>query len=211
MGSVSAILTAAGASTRMGRLKPLLPWKGVTLIEHQVRCLTDAGCAEVVAVLGHRASDVSPYIRGPSARVAINTDYEHGKTNSIKAGLRAIDPGAGAILFLAVDQPRTAGIVSAVISSHLEKGAPITSPRHRGRGGHPLIFDASLKSELEAVSEGGHGILEVYERYRGLVNKVQVEDPIVRLDLNTPDEYRTAYEKYGVEQEGRVGAEWHGS
>ena len=197
MGSVSAILSAAGASTRMGRPKPLLPWKGVTLIEHQIRCLLDGGCDEVVAVLGHRSDEVSPYVHGPSARITVNPDHALGKTTSIKAGLRAIDPAAGAILFIAVDQPRTAEVVSAVIGSHLGHDALITSPRFRGRGGHPLIFDVSLKGELEAITEEGQGILEVYSRHRDQVNEVQIENSIVRLDVNTPEEYRTAFETYG--------------
>ena len=201
MPRVSAILSAAGASTRMGRPKPLLPWKGATLVERQVRCLTDAGCAEVVVVLGHRAGEVAPYVRGPSARFTVNPDYAQGKTTSIKAGLRAIAPDAGSILFLAVDQPRTPEVVSAVIRSHLESGALITSPRHRGRGGHPLIFDATLKSELEAITEEGQGILEVYRRHQAQVNKTHIDDPIVRLDLNTPHEYDKAYELYGAIRE----------
>ena len=49
--SVSAILTAAGGSTRMGRPKALLPWHGVTLIEYQIACLIEVGAAEVVVVV----------------------------------------------------------------------------------------------------------------------------------------------------------------
>ena len=198
MSSVSAILSAAGASTRMGRPKPLLPWRGVTLIEHQVRCLLNAGCDEVVAVLGHRAEEVSPYVRGQAARIAVNPDYAKGKTTSIKAGLRAIDPSASSILFLAVDQPRTAELVAAVVRSHQQQRALITSPRYRGHGGHPLVFDDSLKGELEAITEEGEGISEVYKRHRAEVNEVQMEDPIVRLDLNTPEAYKTAVERYGA-------------
>ena len=185
----------------MGRPKPLLPWKGVTLIESQVRCLLDAGCAEVVAVLGHRAEEVAPYVRGPLARVAVNPDYAQGKTTSIKAGLRAIDPAAGAVLFLAVDQPRTEDVVAAVIRSHQERGAPITSPRFKGHGGHPLVFDGSLRGELQAITEEGQGIHEVYQRHRDQVSEVLIDDPIVRLDLNTPEEYEAAYKTYGAERQ----------
>ena len=53
MGGVSAILTSAGESTRMGSPKPLLAWRGSTLIEYHIRTLLDSGVAEVVAVLGH--------------------------------------------------------------------------------------------------------------------------------------------------------------
>ena len=48
---ISAIVTAAGESTRMGRPKPLLQWQGVPLIRYQVDSLVAAGVDEVVVVL----------------------------------------------------------------------------------------------------------------------------------------------------------------
>ena len=54
----SGILTAAGYSSRMGSLKALLPWKGTTLIRHQVSALRDGGCREVVVVVGYRSQDI---------------------------------------------------------------------------------------------------------------------------------------------------------
>ena len=197
MGGVSAILTAAGESTRMGRPKPLLPWQGTTLVEYQVQSLTQAGAAEVVVVLGHESDAVAPYVKGPCSRWVLNPDYRLGRTSSIRAGLSAIDPDADAILLLGVDQPRTEKIVSAVIDAHARLGALITSPRYRGRGGHPLIFSASLKDELQSISEEGQGIRQVFDAHRGDVSEVEIDDSLVRLDLNTPEAYKAAKARYG--------------
>ena len=117
MALMSAILTAAGESTRMGRPKPLLSWHGVTLVQYQIAGLLDAGVAEVVVVLGHRHRAVTPYVQGPSVRYVVNPDYRQGKTTSIKTGLRHVDAGATGILLLAVDQPRPPGIIAAVIAA----------------------------------------------------------------------------------------------
>ena len=192
MGGVSAILTAAGESTRMGRPKALLPWLGATLLEYQIACLADGGAAEVVVVLGHEAQAIAPLVKCPTARHVVNPHYLLGKTTSIKAGLRSIDSEADAILLLAVDQPRTAKIVSSVIAAHLRAEALITSPRYQGRGGHPLIFSASLRGELEAISEENQGLREVFRAHRDQVTELCMDDPIVRLDLNTPEEYAEA-------------------
>lgn len=197
MAGVSAILTAAGESTRMGRPKPLLLWRGVTLIEHQIRCLLDGGASEVVVVLGHEANAVVPYVNGPSVRRVVNPDYRLGKTTSIKVGLKHIDPHADAILLLAVDQPRTSGIVSTVIQAHHQNDALITSPRYQGHGGHPLIFAASLKEELERISEENQGIREMFEAHSSEVFKLEIDDPIIRLDLNTPEAYEEAVRRFG--------------
>lgn len=198
MPGISAILTSAGESTRMGQLKPLLKWRGTTLVEYQLHSLLDAGVSEVVVVLGHRGREVQPYIREPGAIAVMNPDYRMGKTTSVKAGLRGIDPTADAVLLLAVDQPRTEAIVRTVIDAHTRAGALITSPRYQGHGGHPLVFSASLKGELQRISEDRQGIREVFQAHRDEVNELEIDDPMIRLDLNTRDEYAQALERYGA-------------
>ena len=198
MARVSAILTAAGESTRMGAPKPLLPWRGAILIEHQVACLLEGGCDEVIVVLGHAADQVAPFVRGDGVRAVVNSDYRLGKTTSIKAGLAHADPTAFAILLLAVDQPRTASIVGQVVRAHLDAGALITSPRYNGRGGHPLIFSAELRGELERITEENQGIREVFEAHRSDVLEVHLDDPMLRLDLNTPEAYDAAFARWGT-------------
>ena len=195
---ISAILTAAGESTRMGQPKALLPWGSTTLVEYQIACLAGSGVSDVLVVLGHQADEVTPRVRTTQARFVLNPLYKLGKTTSIKAGLREIDAGADAILLLAVDQPRTTEIISTVIRAHFERGALITSPRFHGRGGHPLIFSASLREELQKISEEREGIREVFRAHRHEVTEVELDDPIVTLDLNTREDYEQAQELFGA-------------
>ncbi len=131
-------------------------------------------------------------------RTVLNPDYLIGRTTSIKAGLAAVDPSVDAIVLLAVDQPRTPAIVSRMISTHLDEDALITAPRYEGRGGHPIVFASSLRGELEAISEEAEGIRAVFRKHRNEVNEVLVDDPMVRLDLNTLDDYERARVKYGA-------------
>ncbi len=182
----------------MGTPKPLLPWRGTTLVEHQVACLLDGECDEVVVVLGHAAGQVAPLVRGDGVRAVVNPDYRQGKTTSIKAGLAHADRSATAILLLAVDQPRTADIVRRVVRAHLEAGALITSPRYEGHGGHPLVFSAELRPELERITEENQGIREVFEAHRSDVLEVHLDDPMLRLDLNTPEAYEAAYGRWAT-------------
>ena len=198
MAGISAILTAAGESTRMGRPKPLLPWRGTTLIEHQVASLVEAGAGQVIVVLGHEAESVAPYIAGPGVEHFVNPHYREGKATSIKAGLRRVPPDAGGILLLAVDQPRTARAISALIQAHLRSDALITCPRFRGQGGHPRVFSSRLRDELERISEESEGIRAVFQAHRDEVNSVETDDPMVLLDLNTPEAYEAAKRRYGM-------------
>ena len=197
MASISAVLTAAGESTRMGEPKPLLAWRGATLLEHQLTCLLEGGVSEVVVVLGHQAAEVARYVKGPNVRWVVNGRYLDGKASSIKAGLTAISQDADAIVLLAVDQPRTSEIVSQVIRAHVENDAVITSPRYRGHGGHPLIFSARLRSELASITEDTLGVREIFRRHVDQVTEAPIDDPLVTLDLNTPEAYEEARALYG--------------
>ena len=196
MPGVSAVLTAAGESTRMGQPKPLLPWRGVTLIEYQVDSLSQAGVSQIVVVLGHESEAVARFMDERSARCVVNEDYRKGRSGSIKVGLAAVDADADALLFLGVDQPRTPDLISRVVEVHFRQDALITSPRHNGRGGHPLVFSMSLREELANTTEENQGIREVFRRHDGEVNEVEIDDPMIRLDLNTADDYENARALY---------------
>ncbi len=197
MPNVSAILTAAGESSRMGRPKALLPWRGTTLVEYQASSLLEGSASEVVVVVGHEHEAVAPHVAGAGVRYVINPHYALGKTTSIKAGLRELGPEVDDIMLLAVDQPRPPEIVAKVVDSHVGAGALVTSPRYRGRGGHPLIFSATLREELAAITEEGQGVRAVFRAHAAEVNEVHIDDPVVRLDLNTPEDYRRARARYG--------------
>ncbi len=198
MPHVSAILTAAGESSRMGRPKALLPWRGATLVEHQAASLLKGGAAEVVVVLGHEHETIAPHAVGDRVRCVVNPHYALGKSTSIKAGLFELGPEVTDVMLLAVDQPRPPEIVARVVDSHVSAGALITSPRYRGRGGHPLIFSAALREELAAIAEESQGVRAVFRAHAANVNEVHIDDPVIRLDLNTPEDYRRAKTRYGA-------------
>lgn len=194
---IVAVLTAAGLSSRMGRPKPLLEWRGRTIVEHQVSILLEGGASEVIVVLGHRSEEITPFVELTGASYVVNHQYREGRTSSIKAGLAAVPEQAEDILLIGVDQPRTAQIVKRVVDTHVAASALLTSPRLEGRGGHPLMFSARLLPELRLISEENQGLREVFERHRAEITEVHFDDPMVRLDLNTPELYESAYQKYG--------------
>lgn len=68
----------------------------------------------------------------------------------------------------------------------------LTCPRYAGRGGHPLVVDRSLRPELDAISEEGGGIRQVLRSHALRTNWVDVETPLARLDLDTPEASRKA-------------------
>ena len=205
----SAILLAAGVSRRMGTLKALLDWRGRFLIIHQIVALREAGADEVVVVLGHRADELQARIGVNSdvyalgnVRCVVNPDYAQGKTTSIKTGLRSIsaaDYSAGPILFLNVDQPRSAATVGRILQAHRNgNGALITIPTCNGKGGHPIAVSRALYGELLDITETTQGMRAVTERHKAATQRVELGAPELLWDVNTPEQYQAALAAAGL-------------
>lgn len=199
MPGVWAILLAAGESSRMGELKALLPWQGVTLLEHQLRSLLDAGVQQVVVVLGHDAERLKPIIEAvDGASWTLNPDYLQGKTTSLKTGVAALTgQDISDVLLLNVDQPRNADTVRTLLERHQASTFRITIPTHGGKGGHPILITAELLPELADIDEESQGLKAVVRRHADATERFEVNDPTLLWDLNTPEQYQQALKSKG--------------
>ncbi|MCH7733982.1 MAG: nucleotidyltransferase family protein [Chloroflexi bacterium] len=197
---ISAILLAAGESTRMGSPKPLLDWFGMPLVQSQIDSLLDAGVNSVFVVTGHRAYEVREAIKGNRVQTVVNPNYKEGKSTSVKAGLAALPDNIDAIVLLAVDQPRPSWLIKQVLDAHMARKAVISCPRYEGHGGHPLIFDVGLMLELDRISEHSHGVRAVMRNHSAEINWVETDSPVARLDMNTSDAYEAARDVYAANE-----------
>ncbi len=195
---VTAILTAAGLSSRMKEFKPLLQWRQTTLLEYQIMSLFDGGVDEVIVVAGYNYQKIKSYVNNTNASVVFNNRFADGRTTSIIEGLKFVPPATNAILILGVDQPRNSAIINNLINEHFCSGRLITYPSFQSRGGHPIIFSSVLKKELMLISEESTGLRLITEKYKDCKNKVEMKESLVQLDLNTIDEYRHAFLKWGT-------------
>jgi molybdenum cofactor cytidylyltransferase len=78
------------------------------------------------------------------------------------------------------------------LHQHWASSALITIPTYQGKGGHPIILEASLIDELLSIQEETLGLKAVTQRHQDRMQRVEVEDPEVLRDLNTPDQYQEA-------------------
>jgi CTP:molybdopterin cytidylyltransferase MocA len=107
--------------------------------------------------------------------------------------MAAIPADADAVLVLAVDQPRPAGLIRDLREAHEAVDALITAPAFGGRHGHPTIFARSLFSEMRDVTEETQGLRAVRHRHRIQTQVVEATTRTPLIDLNTPDEYQAAH------------------
>lgn len=109
-GQMSAILLAAGESTRLGRPKQLLPWEGSSLISSTIKKLAAAGCGRLIVVVGAYQSQVREQCIAPSdvqLDIVTNVDWNRGQASSLRAGIEyaLADKDIGATVIALCDQP----------------------------------------------------------------------------------------------------------
>lgn len=208
--SVAGVVLAAGASTRMGVPKPLVDAGGMTFAARLVDTLARGGCNPVVVVGASGAGAVADEVmRGPGVLV-VNPGGRGGQIGSLRAALEHLegqtDPPA-AFAFTPVDNPSVApATVRALLEAWRGSGASIVLPRYGDVRGHPVVADMRLAGEFRA---GGlpEGARTVVRRDPGRVLEVEVGDPGVADDLDTPERYRARFGGPHGSAGGAVG-EW---
>jgi molybdenum cofactor cytidylyltransferase len=192
---ISAIVLAAGASTRMGQAKAALPLgqTGETVVARVVRTLLEGGVPELVVVAGAHIDVVRAAMppHESRARVIEHPGWAHGQLSSLLAGLDAIDdPLLEAALVTLVDVPLVrASTVAGVIAAWRRTKAPIVRPANGDRHGHPVIFDRAVFGDLRAADRNT-GAKAVFAIHRDQIVNVEVDDAGAFEDIDTPEDYR---------------------
>lgn len=188
-----AIVLAAGASTRMGRPKALLPAGDRTFIRAILDTLRDGGAADAVVVIRDADDAVAAEVANAGfGRAVSNPRADEGQLSSLLAGLEAIDrPEVEAALVTLVDIPLvTAATVRLLLARAAASPAPILRAVHGGVHGHPVIFKRLLFEDLRRA-DPRLGAKEVLRR--SVVEDVEVADPGVVEDVDTPGDYRRLF------------------
>ena len=173
--TVAGIILAAGASRRMGRPKALLEYAGETFLARLTRLLGEH-CERVIVV----GAPDSPY-----AVDVVNPEPERGMLSSLQCGLRALPPEAEAVLWTLVDLPAVSAATIAALAG-ARPGDRLRIPRFQGRRGHPVWMHRSLELELFTESESAKNVIR---RHESETTYVDVDDPGVIMDADTPEEY----------------------
>src|SRR5580700_6740765 len=113
MGAPSAVILAAGRGTRMKSALPKVMHTvcGLPIVHFGVQAALDAGCEEVVVVVGHGREHVEAYLArafgaggARPARTAIQAE-PRGTGDAARAGVAALEGRNGTVLVLNGDVP----------------------------------------------------------------------------------------------------------
>jgi molybdenum cofactor cytidylyltransferase len=185
---VSGVVLAAGASTRMGTQKLLLPFGDEPLVRRTVRQVCAAGFDDVLVVLGSAHDATLAALEGLPVRHAVNLQAASGMGSSFRTAVEHLSDSAAAMFALA-DQPFVASQeYRAVLEAYLQHMPGIVSVRYGDVTAPPHLFEREFFPELAALQHGARSVLQRHLD-RTLVLSFP---PELLVDIDTPDDYELA-------------------
>jgi molybdenum cofactor cytidylyltransferase len=184
------ILLAAGASKRFGSDKVMHPLTGQTPVALTALARLRAAVPHVIAVVRPGATMLENLLSEAGATVILCANAEDGMGASLAAAVSASGDVAGWVIALA-DMPYIRPETISKIAAALAAGADIVAPVYRGERGHPVGIAARFRPQLLAL-RGDAGARSVLKEHAGLVKLIEVDDPGVCRDIDTPEDLRPA-------------------
>lgn len=196
--TISAVILAAGSSSRMGEPKQILGLGQSTILEHVIQLALKEDFAEVITVIGNEAQLIQDTIRieDPRFKWVINEEYLAGQSTSLKAGIGGTSELHGHVMVFLGDTPF---ITSDTIQKVLQRAENkflngresfVIRPTHQGVAGHPVFF-GNVDKSVFAQLQGDTGAKPLFARFDEYV-QVEVEDDGILFDVDTKEQYTDA-------------------
>lgn len=199
--SLCGVILAAGASSRMGRDKALLPWPADTsqpgnfspgsFLSAAIRSLMPF--AEMVFVVaGQNASSLEPVIDADGAMLVTNPDPSRGQFSSMQVGLQEVlSRGRDAAIVTLVDRPPAAlGTLDLLRRTFLDAPSHVWAvvPEFKGQHGHPFVVGREL-IELFLKAPATGNARDIEHQNQSHIEYLLVDDPFVITNVDTPEDY----------------------
>jgi molybdenum cofactor cytidylyltransferase len=198
--SFGGVILAAGESSRMGRDKALLPWppspagqepSKETFLSSAIRSLSRA-TDFVMVVAGKNEAMLAPIVYANGASMIVNPDPSRGQFSSLQVGLwEVLNRGRDAAVITLVDRPPVGPEMIQSLRAAFES-APMNVwavvPEYAGKHGHPYIAGREL-IEVFLQATPTANARDIEHQYRERIQYVVVDDRLIALNVNTPEDY----------------------
>lgn len=190
MKRIAAVILAAGASTRMGLPKQLLPFRGRSLLRHAVQVALTSPCRPVLVIIGAEAHRMREELQGLDVLAAENASWREGIASSIRTAIEALvglpEP-PDAALFMLCDQPLvTSELLNCLVNTYQAGSHLAVGCDYGDTLGVPALFDRELFPELMNL-RGNQGAKRVLQARAGRAAFVHFPD--ARIDIDTHEDY----------------------
>jgi CTP:molybdopterin cytidylyltransferase MocA len=175
----------------MGAFKPLLPLESGTVIGRVIGALREGGAEDIVVVTGRDAGLLEKALEAYNLSFIHNADYAvTDMFHSAAMGLAFMTGRADGVFFTPADIPLFCAATVRLLAERLQQGEEhIVIPSYRGRRGHPALMLSPAAKELIRHKNSG-GLKGTIDAYGGPKCTLEVDDPGILQDLDTPEDYR---------------------
>lgn len=181
----------------MGQPKALLDWHGSLLIDYVIEQARAAGVTELAVVISQGDQSLQRHLEGKQdVRIGL-APASSERPLSIQIGARLLPHDTDPILLLNVDQPRPRDLLTRLMDAHHAGGKIITIPVHGSHHGEPVVIGGRLLPELQRL-DGTWGLRDLLRQYTLDIAEVALDDEIVLVDINSPEEYNRALQTFGL-------------
>ncbi len=187
---ITAIVLAAGLSTRMGTQKLLLPWGDTTVIGNVLATLKKSGLSAIRVVTGGAQAALRDVVRNMGCELVFNKDYANGEMlTSVQVGIKDLGTEVEAILIVLGDQPQIEGRVVVQILEHFEGNHhPLIVPSYHMHRGHPWLLARPYWEEVMALKPPST-LRDFLNTYQDHIEYLTVDTPRILQDLDTREDY----------------------
>jgi molybdenum cofactor cytidylyltransferase len=189
--NIGIIILAAGASTRMGTPKQLLPYQGRSLLRHTIESAIASVCKPIIVVLGANAENIRFEISESSIKIVENQDWHLGMSSSIRMGILSLITdykNIDAAVITVCDQPFVSHeIINHLVSKYHSTRKPIIACEYADTLGVPVLFSQLFFSDLAILSED-IGAKKLIKTHHDEVFSIPF--PLGAIDIDTPHDYQ---------------------
>ncbi|MEC7265309.1 MAG: nucleotidyltransferase family protein [Bacteroidota bacterium] len=149
---IGVVILAAGGSSRLGRPKQLVKFKGKPLLQHTLDLVEKLDFKKKILVLGSDEDLILKEVDIKNFEVLSNPDWEKGMAGSIKTGLQELTRNTEMehILLLLSDQPLlTTEYIQRLSMAHVYQKPMATYSKYGSEMGVPAIFSKAAFPFLE--------------------------------------------------------------
>jgi len=193
---LSAVILAAGGSTRMGGETPkqLLKFRGSSLVRRAIETARAVPAEQVIVVLGHAADRLMPELADTGATVVLNDQWSEGVSTSLRGGLAAVSHDARGVFIYPADMPLiTPEALRELFKRQQSSGRPAAMTEAGGVRGVPVFVTRSLFPAL-MIQEGDIGGAQYLRAHPDVVEAVHFDDPDLLRDVDRPEDYKRLLE-----------------
>lgn len=186
--NISAIILAAGLSSRMGDVQKLvLPYQGKPLLGHMLTSLDEAHLVgKVVAVTGHESKAVRAVCSNYTVEIAHNENYCDGLASSIRVGVQACGGNSDGILICHGDMPLiNKDHIQALCAAFQRHSDKIIMPSFEGRQGNPVLWPKSYFARLKSL-KGDKGAKAILQENSDAIIRIDFDDKAIVFDVDDP-------------------------